>query len=303
MTSAAPLRALGRVSLAFALSALAGCAGLGPDDGAPAPLVLASFNMEHLAERDGEGCRPRVEADYAALRDYVGRIGADVVALQEVESAEAAQRVFAPDAWVVVVETRSGSGRSSACRGLAGSTLTDQKTGFAVRRGLAFERLPDVTALQLGGADLRSGVDLLVRPAAGPELRLLSVHLKSGCSSGQAQPACPVLFEQAPKLEAWIDARARETRPFLVLGDFNRRLALPDDPVWTDWDDGDPADADLTLAAGEQKARCNPRFPEFIDHIVLDRRASQRLEQFDETLFEGPALSDHCAISVRLRMS
>lgn len=302
MTSAVLLRALARSSLAVALSALAGCVGLAPDAGAPAPLVLASFNMEHLAARDGEGCRPRAKADYAALRDYVGRVGADVFALQEVESAEAAQRVFTPDAWVVVVETRTGSGRSAECRGLAGRNLTDQRTGFAVRRGLAFERLPDVTALQLGDADLRSGVDLVLRPDGGPELRLLSVHLKSGCSSGQAQPACPVFFEQAPQLEAWIDARAREARPFVVLGDFNRRLALPADPVWTDWDDGDPAEADLSLAAGGQRARCNPRYPDFIDHIVLDRRASQRLEQFEETVFEGPALSDHCAISVRLRL-
>lgn len=302
MTFAVSLRALGRTSLAITLSALAGCVGLEPRDAAPAPLVLASFNMEHLATRDGEGCRPRGEADYAALRDYVGRVGADVFALQEVESAEAAQRVFPPDAWVVFVETRAGSVRTAECRGLAGRTLTDQRTGFAVRRGLAFERLADVTALQLGDADLRSGVDLVLRPAGGPELRLLSVHLKSGCSSGQTQPACPVFFEQAPQLEAWIDARARETRPFVVLGDFNRRLALAGDPVWTDWDDGDPAEADLTLAAGDQKARCNPRYPEFIDHIVLDRRASQRLESFEETVFEGPALSDHCAISVRLRM-
>jgi endonuclease/exonuclease/phosphatase family metal-dependent hydrolase len=302
MTSAVLLRALARSSLALALSALAGCVGLAPDAGAPAPLVLASFNMEHLAARDGEGCRPRAKADYAALRDYVGRVGADVFALQEVESAEAAQRVFTPDAWVVVVETRTGSGRSAECRGLAGRNLTDQRTGFAVRRGLDFERHTDVTALQLGDADLRSGVDLVLRPDGGPELRLLSVHLKSGCSSGQAQPACPVFFEQAPQLEAWIDARAREPRPFVVLGDFNRRLALPDDPVWTDWDDGDPAEADLTLAAGGQRARCNPRYPDFIDHIVLDRRASQGLERFEETVFEGPALSDHCAISVRLRL-
>jgi endonuclease/exonuclease/phosphatase family metal-dependent hydrolase len=302
MTFPISLHAMRRASLAVTLSALAGCVALAPDDGAPAPLVLASFNMEHLAERDGEGCRPRGEADYAALRDYVGRVGADVFALQEVESVEAAQRVFTPDAWVVVVETRTGSGRSAECRGMAGRTLTDQRTGFAVRRGLAFERLADVTALQLNDPDLRSGVDLVLRPDSGPELRLLSVHLKSGCSAGQAQPACPIFFEQAPQLEAWIDARAREPRPFVVLGDFNRRLALPDDPVWTDWDDGDPAEADLTLAAGGQRARCNPRYPDFIDHIVLDRRASQRQERFEETVFEGPALSDHCAISVRLRL-
>ena len=30
-------------------------------------------------------------------------------------------------------------------------------------------------------------------------------------------------------LKAWIDARRREGAPFAILGDFNRRLALPGD--------------------------------------------------------------------------
>src|SRR5690606_22954926 len=31
------------------------------------PLKIAAWNLEHLAQADGEGCRPRGEADYAAL--------------------------------------------------------------------------------------------------------------------------------------------------------------------------------------------------------------------------------------------
>lgn len=297
----ASLRALIRPFVGMVLLAATGCVNVTTEQNQTHGLTLASFNMEHLAERDGTGCRPRTAADYAALRAYVERVGADVIALQEVESAEAAHRVFDRAEWVVVVEDRAGSGRSGECRGLPGRYLTTQKTGFAVRRGLAFERLPDVTDIQISNADLRSGVDLVVRPAGGPELRLLSVHLKSGCSSGDGQAACAVLFQQVPQLENWIDDRAREPRPFVVLGDFNRRLARPSDAVWAEWDDGEPANADLTLASGDRRAQCNPRYPEFIDHIVLDRRAAQRMLEFRETLFEGPPLSDHCAVSVRLR--
>ena len=158
-----------------------------------------------------------------------------------------------------------------------------------------------IQANQVGNPDLRSGVDVVVRPAGGKPVRLLSVHLKAGCSAGDRNEACPVLFQQVPAMERWIDARAAEDVRFAVLGDFNRRLAMPADPVWADWDDGVPAEADLSRAAGEQTARCNPRYRDFIDHIVLDRRAAADYVAFEERTFAADALSDHCAIATRLR--
>ena len=65
-----------------------------------------------------------------------------------------------------------------------------------------------------------------------------------------------------------------------MLGDFNRRLALSGDAVWADWDDANPANANLARASGEQGARCNPRYPDVIDYIVLDRRAADDLVGF-----------------------
>ncbi len=256
--------------------------------------------MEHLAEANGMGCRPRTDADYQALRAYAEALNADVVAVQEVESKAAVERVFDPTRYVVVVEERVGSGRGGACRGRDGLTIRDQRTGFAIRRGLTFDRQADLVALQLGNSDLRSGVDIVVRPQGGEPMRLLSVHLKSGCSSGDRNEACPVLMQQVPVMEDWIDRRAGEGVRFAVLGDFNRRLAQAGDTVWADWDDGEPSDADLSLAAGMTGARCNPRYPDFIDQIVLDRRAASDQVGFEEKTYEGDALSDHCAITVSL---
>lgn len=256
--------------------------------------------MEHLAEANGMGCRPRTDADYQALRAYAEALNADVVAVQEVESKAAVERVFDPSRYVVVVEERVGSGRGGACRGRDGLTIRDQRTGFAIRRGLTFDRQADLVALQLGNSDLRSGVDIVVRPQGGEPMRLLSVHLKSGCSSGDRNEACPVLMQQVPVMEDWIDRRAGEGVRFAVLGDFNRRLAQAGDTVWADWDDGEPSDADLSLAAGMTGARCNPRYPDFIDQIVLDRRAASDQVGFEEKTYEGDALSDHCAITVSL---
>lgn len=276
------------------------CTGIADREAARAPgpaIKLASWNMEHLAERDGSGCRPRTDADYAAMRTYVEAIGADVVAFQEVESEAAAYRVFDPARYTVVIEKRTGSARRGECGRGSGQRLNAQRTGFAIRKGLRFERQPDLTALQLGDPDLRSAVDVVLRPAGADPVRVLSVHLKSGCSAGDGREACPVLFRQVPVLEQWIDARAGDGVRFAVLGDFNRRLALPGDTVWAEWDDASPANADLALASGSRGARCNPRYGDFIDFIVLDRRAAADAGGFEEATYAGEALSDHCAVS------
>lgn len=282
------------------------CGGIPGRDAGASPastITLASWNMEHLAETNGSGCRPRTDADYAAMRAYADALAADVIAFQEVESKAAAERVFDPARYTVEIEQRIGTGRKGECGGRPGLTINAQRTGFAIRKGLAFERQPDVADIQVGNPDLRSGVDVIVRPARGTPMRVLSVHLKAGCAAGDRNEACPVLFQQVPVLERWIDRRAAEGIRFAVLGDFNRRLVMPGDAVWADWDDASPANADLARASGDQSARCNPRYRDFIDHIVLDRQAAADLVAFEEATFPGDSLSDHCAIAARLRVN
>jgi endonuclease/exonuclease/phosphatase family metal-dependent hydrolase len=265
-------------------------------------ITLATWNMEHLAEADGSGCRPRTDVDFAAMRDYVAGLNADVIALQEVESRAAAERVFDPAIYTVLIEDRVGTNRRSECLGREGLTINAQRTGFAIRKGIPFERQPDFTDIQLGNPDLRSSVDLIVRPRGGRPIRLLSVHLKAGCSSGDRHDACQVFFQQVPVMERWINDRANERFRFAVMGDFNRRLAMPNDTVWAEWDDASPPNADLALASGDRSAACNPRYRDFIDFIVLDRRATADFRGFEEKTFAGERLSDHCAVSARLSL-
>ena len=281
---------------------VASCGGT-PDRAAAPAITLAAWTMEHLAERNDSGCRPRSDADYAAMRAYVDTLAADVIAFQEVESKAAAERVFDPSRYTVLIEDRIGTGRKGQCHGdRADLTINAQRTGFAIRKNLAFERQSDFTDMQLGNPDLRSGVDVIVRPAGGTPLRLLSVHLKAGCNSGNRNDACTVLQQQVPVIERWIDQRAVEPIPFAILGDFNRRLSMPGDTIWADWDDASPANADLSRASGDQSARCNPRYRDFIDFVVLDRRANANFIAFEEKTYSSAALSDHCAITTQLRV-
>lgn len=276
---------------------LAGCAtSVQPPDG----LRIASWNLEHLAESNNSGCRPRADADYAALKAYAQSLDADVIAFQEVESISAAQRVFDPAVYDIFMEARTGTPNSRPpCNGRPEHHLNRQATGFAVKRGVAVTRHSDVTSLQDGDPNLRSGVDITLTPPGGVPIRLLSVHLKSGCASGMTAAACEVLNRQAGVVASWIRGRGSEPVRFAVLGDFNRRLALPGDPVWSTLDQP-PGPADMTLAAGETTPACDPRYTSFIDHIVVDSRIVAGGMTFSEQTYAGERLSDHCAIAVQL---
>ena len=69
-------------------------------------LRVATWNIEHLADTNAEGCVGREDADYSALAERIDTLDADVVAFQEVENAAAAQRVFDEARWSVEVSTR-----------------------------------------------------------------------------------------------------------------------------------------------------------------------------------------------------
>ncbi len=278
------------VLLALLVAALTAGA---PPAAAQAPLRVATWNLEWLTERESPAGAPRADTDYAALARYADALDADVVALQEVDGPAAAARVFDPARYAFYFEP--------------GDNL--QRTGFAVRRGLTVVDDPDYVALRTGNDRLRAGAVITV-DVAGRPLRLMSVHLKSGCFArplADDSDACQKLRPQIPLLEAWIDAAAASDTAFVVLGDFNRRLGTPGDEVWAALDDGEPYHADLTAVTEGRLSTCeNGRYPDYIDHIVLDRRATGWLvpDSFRQTVYadgETAQLSDHCPISVRLQ--
>ncbi|TCV93880.1 endonuclease/exonuclease/phosphatase family metal-dependent hydrolase [Luteibacter rhizovicinus] len=271
---------------------------------APAtPLKIVTWNMEHLAEADGTGCRPRTEADYAAMRRYADQMDADVIAFEEVETAKAAARVFTPDKYHVVFSERPDSGRHGACGGSRdGLTIRKQDVGFAIRNGIPFTRHDDVRELGVGNPDLRWGVDITVE--GRQPLRLLGVHLKSGCFKGDQGSACPVLLDQVPVLQKWIGEREKEGAAFVILGDWNRRLDLPGDRVWLDLGRSAPG-VNLVDATAGHSATCEAKYPDFIDHLVMNRAASTRMVtgSFNEFTYGVPEAehpSDHCPVSIML---
>jgi len=268
--------------------------GVAQADTLPGQLKVASWNLEWLHRDDGKGPVKRVDADYARLRSYAERLAADVIAIQEVDGEEAAARVFDPEKYELHIAAQSDP----------------QRTGFAIRRGLEITPHPDYVALDVG--QVRVGVDVTVNYAGGA-VRLLSVHLKSACF---AEPLtsekrdCKKLAAQLPVLEAWIDARAQEGTPAIVLGDFNRRFfASDDEPFWQELDDGEPALSDLWAPTEGVRATCwNGAYPDFIDHLVLNKSATALAvaESFVQQPYDASdapfkrVLSDHCPLAITL---
>ena len=215
-----------------ALAALAACAQPVPGD---ATITLATWNAQWLMTPDtfdelarvciGRGGRANgsqrtipcnlvpdgrwTGADLDRLRDFAAGLPADVFALQEVDGPAVAGRLF--PGWSSCFTARANV----------------QNVGFVIRPGIPHRCNDDYRALGLPEDDVRWGADLTLYPGSGRELRLLAVHLKSGCNRDlltSDTDACRMLQRQVPVLEAWIDARAAEGARFAVLGDFNRRF-------------------------------------------------------------------------------
>jgi endonuclease/exonuclease/phosphatase family metal-dependent hydrolase len=303
---------------------LFGCAGAAAA-ATPAQLKIATWNLEWFmapetlraltpaclpADAPRDGARRAVPCevahelarsgeDIAALRAHARRLDADVIALQEVDGEAAARLVFPGYQFCF-------SGRVAV-----------QNNGFAVRRGLPFSCGPELTDLSLKD-DVRRGVELRVFPGTPRELRLLSVHLKSGCARDaldSSRPSCTQLAAQVPVLEGWIDAQAAARVPFAVLGDFNRDLRREPAGIslWADIDDSDPQEADLVnTAEGQAFQNCSPAqtFSGYIDYIVMGRQMARGLVtgSFGRELFRPKdalrrKLSDHCPVFIRIRVA
>lgn len=236
---------------------------------------------------------PKSPADLARLAAYAAALHADVIALQGIDGPAPAAAVF-PDPRYRIVLTHD---------------FVLQRSGFAVARGLGVTPNPDLATLNPyrdAPFPLRSGADITVTLPGGARLRLLSVHLKSGCRDApltdETRPACLTLGHQANVLADWIAARHQSGEPFAVLGDFGRVME-GNDPFLATL----TAAAPLTLVTAGQSSPCWGG-GDFVDHILLGGPArawfvpgSLRVMAYRETESGWRArLSDHCPVSIRL---
>lgn len=254
----------------------------------------------------------RQAADLDALARIAESLDADVVALQEVDGPAAARLVFRRG-WALDCFIRRAH---------------PQKVGFAIRAGIPYRCNAELAELDLDGAS-RAGADVTLWPGTPRAVRILGVHLKSGCPEGPlirhdgggTREPCIKLSRQVSILARWAQAREREGVAYAIAGDFNRRLEQD-----ARFDAGrdlqrprnllaginaglPPQSPMLPVTAGEPYTRCHggDRHKAWIDNVLISSRLAARARardfeahRYDDRLARERQLSDHCPISVEL---
>jgi endonuclease/exonuclease/phosphatase family metal-dependent hydrolase len=276
-------------------------------------LKVASWNIEWLGSHE---YNKRKAADYKHLSSYAKQLDADVIALQEVENEEWARKVFGNE-YDFYFSTKDWV----------------QRVGVAVRKSAGLEVIAkEYKALDVGR--VRHGMDLTLS-RNGKELKLLAVHLKSGCftdslddnnialmpsSSKKEQKrkhACSTLSKQIVPLENWVDKQAEDNKSFIVIGDFNRRFSkdisnnrTEEQGLWQALDD--EGNESLWTPTVTKNSDCwGGYYKDYIDHIVFNPSAKNMYLQnsFSQLVFKekyskevSRSLSDHCPISVKVNL-
>ncbi|NQY65619.1 MAG: endonuclease/exonuclease/phosphatase family protein [Alteromonadaceae bacterium] len=276
-------------------------------------LKVASWNIAWLGSHQ---YNTRVESDYRELARYAKKLNADIIALQEVENAEYARQVFGDD-YDYYFSTKDWV----------------QRVGVAVRKSMGYSvKASEYKALDVGR--VRYGMDIKLTKGS-KEIRLLAVHLKSGCferkldsvsvdsmknaskREKKEKKACVKLSKQLKPLEKWVDLRAAEGTPYIILGDFNRRFSQDialnyseNSGLWQAIDD--EHNEDLWTPTLTRNSDCwGGYYKDYIDHIVLGPKAKKRYieNSFNQLVFDqkytrklANSISDHCPISIELAL-
>ncbi|GBQ06882.1 endonuclease/exonuclease/phosphatase family protein [Saccharibacter floricola] len=262
------------------------------------PLKITTWNLDWLTDRPSDDpdlpadIPHRSDHDRERLRHYAQKLNSDIIALQEVDDTLSAEHLFDPSLYSVIM-------------------IPDpivQRVGLAIRRPLNVTLNPELSALDVSRPHaqhhLRAGLDVTLHDGDA-SLRLLVVHLKAGCWErplAERKHSCPTLYQQFHIIENWILDRQDDGMPFVILGDFNRRL-VPNDPLMKQLN----SDASLTLTTAGYASPCRGG-KRFIDHIILGNSAqnwlipdSLRVMTYrDDRSQKG--LSDHCPVSVKLSL-
>ena len=235
----------------------------------------------------------RSPAQVEALREHALALGTDLLFLEEVENLAAVENLL--PGWQVFEVGSSG-----------------QKIALAIAPGSSVNvrGVSELSELDLGSSTLRPGLVAQV-DHDGISVRILAVHLKSGCQIGDlatANSSCSALRDQLAVLKSWITERESQNQPYMLVGDFNRTLEN-NDPFYLGLEDaaGKPL---LRLTLGQRPSCWDhlleaPSYPSFIDHIIMSPSivAAWGAPAFDiynytETYPNAWLyVSDHCAIT------
>gem|GEM_PF-4327988 len=247
---------------------------------------------------------------------------ADIIALQEIGTRAAAERLFPPTQYHVVMSSRyTDVARPEG----EGDIFT--AVAFRKNRGISLIRQEDIGGLSVRHADghpVRAAATVLL-DVNGKQLWFASIHLKSSCASTKRidtskNDDCQTLWAQSTPLLNWIKAQKASNIPFILAGDFNRQFKRfkNEGPLWKKLSGGDSNSPWLDQHPASTTRRCPTRkgkSTQPIDWILVESTIKDWVvkNSFWERRFtytdiaatssgKGDELSDHCPISLELEI-
>lgn len=297
-------------------------------------LRIGTWNIANLHHETGvplrSGSFAREDIDYERLAALAADLDLDIVALQEVGSPRAAERIFPPADYHIVMSDRYQAGdedRPESERDIFTALVFSKEAFPTIPKTRSLDALSIVhLGLDRDGSPsarrTRAGIvaDLTI---SGEPVRLLGVHLKSFCHRWSLDPVvdqhpqtgapfssrydCRTLRAQLSILESWIEQQAAQGIATIVLGDFNRDMnALGDaqqpiDDFWLGLNDGTPNGLDLRKGPLGTDTVCWPnhadRFDDHIDFVIYDSLVSDLAgvtppQKFSMGFEDDPAYDD-----------
>lgn len=180
-------------------------------------VTIGSWNLQWLDDSSSSMGPKRDTRDYHQFNRYILKAHPDVLAFAEVASIKAIRRVVGYDYTIEISHRATRKPSEGKWR---------QYTGLAIRKGIVYKRFSDFNLNVNHNNRLRNAVDIELQMGTNKRLRLLAVHLKSGCftQSKSSSFACQTLARQAKLLHQWITKRNQQHQSFVIMGDFNRRM-------------------------------------------------------------------------------
>ncbi|WP_407042084.1 endonuclease/exonuclease/phosphatase family protein [Candidatus Liberibacter solanacearum] len=277
-----------------------------PNENFAQRIRIASWNINTLSEKSGmpllKNSVVREDADYDLLRRYAERLNADIVCLQEMGSYAVIKRVFPEDTWEILY-----SGNDSDEHTV--------HTAIVARKGTVHVLEKSYLSMDTNKLDSKAGkrrsVEILFK-VNGIKIWLLGIHLKSFCFVDSLKDAytlsCYTLNLQVNWLNKWIHQKKSSNIPFIIGGDFNRKINHfgDNDELWGKIS----KDTILIRVPNKKRSWCNAhksiRKREPIDFFVMDQNAYKYLieNSYSEVSYieedikkRGYRLSDHCPIT------
>lgn len=259
----------------------------------PARITLGTFNMEWFGDNSPDDRKPRTGTDDALLARLIRDMDADVLALQEIENAEALKRLLR-----LLPEYRF----------ILGSTGGKQHVGFLYRLPVEIDNVQELAAIAVEEGRTRAG--LLVRCGIGQtHWLMLVVHLKA-TSRADSTPALESRSRELRRLQAtqirvWADSVLEKTKEqnIIILGDWNDSPRKKQSAL-----DTLKSALRLTFLTSDCMSCIYSGLPT-IDHIVMSDSALRyvlhgtlRTVNFRAMLpdKEAQRVSDHCPVVIQI---